>query len=62
VPARSPERLAAAMRALAEDPGLRQRLGEAARLDARDRFGAERLVSTVAALYVEELARKRRVT
>ncbi len=62
VPARSPERLAAAMRALAEDPGLRQRLGEAARLDARDRFGAKRLVSTVAALYVEELARKRRVT
>jgi glycosyltransferase involved in cell wall biosynthesis len=60
VPIRSPDRLAAAMEALAKDPELRRQMGEAARVDARAQFGADRLVSSVAALYVEELARKRR--
>jgi len=62
VPERSPERLAAAMRTLAGDPGLRRRMGDAARLDARNRFGAERLVSTMATLYADRLARKRGTT
>jgi len=59
VPARDPARMTHAMLKLAASPALRQRLGAAARLDVRRRFGAERLVSDVAALYRDGLRVKR---
>jgi glycosyltransferase involved in cell wall biosynthesis len=55
----SVESLATAMRQLADSPAECTRLGLAARESVRARFGAERLVSDVAAVYAAALCRKR---
>jgi glycosyltransferase involved in cell wall biosynthesis len=46
-----PGALAAAMARLAEDEGLRRRMGASAALDARRRFAAEPAAAALAALY-----------
>ena len=46
-----PAELAAALRRLAGDPGLRARLGEAAARDARERFGRERMLAELEEVY-----------
>lgn len=46
-----PGALAAAMRALADDPAGRERMGVAARTDARERFAPERTLAGVDAVY-----------
>jgi len=51
VPPRDPERLAAALRRLAEDPALARRLGEAARARVCREFSAERMVEQTLAVY-----------
>lgn len=51
VPARSPYGLAEAMQRLAEDAGLRHRMGAAARRRAEERFGQERVVEMHFAIY-----------
>ena len=45
-----PDELAHALKQLVEDPGLRRRMGEAARQRARDKFSREHLVKQFAAL------------
>ncbi len=60
VPPRQADRMARAMLALAGDPTLRKRLGTTARLDVRERYAAERLVSEIAELYRNALRVKRR--
>jgi glycosyltransferase involved in cell wall biosynthesis len=59
VPVGDDEALARAMRQLAGDAALRERLGLAARQRAETRFGMDRFVAETAALY-EELAGYRR--
>jgi glycosyltransferase involved in cell wall biosynthesis len=56
VPAGDPEALARALGRLADDEGLRARLGAAGKEDVVDRFGIERLVEDVDRLYREGLA------
>lgn len=51
VPPRDPAALAAALLALARDPALRQRLGEAARARVAERFGLETCVLRYRRLY-----------
>ena len=51
----SPEALAAALRTLIEDAGLRERLGDAAALHARDRFDPVRNARVVEGVYDELL-------
>lgn len=51
VPPRSPEALAAAIRALLHDEGRRREMGEAATLRARDRFSRDQMLEGIAALY-----------
>jgi glycosyltransferase involved in cell wall biosynthesis len=51
VPKRDPAALAGAVTRLLDDPRLRQRFGRAARRRAEARFGMERYVARVAALY-----------
>lgn len=46
-----PAALAGAASQLLDDPAERERLGEAARVDVRTRFSAERLLETIQALY-----------
>ena len=53
VPARSAAAMAAAIRALAEDLPLRQRLGSAGRDRVRTRFSLERMIGAYAELYRE---------
>jgi glycosyltransferase involved in cell wall biosynthesis len=59
VPSGDPEALAAAITKLAADPGLRARLGAAARERALRRYSASRLVADIRELYEELLARRR---
>jgi glycosyltransferase involved in cell wall biosynthesis len=56
---RAPEALAEAMRRLANDGSLRRQMGAAARVAAQSRFGVDRLVDEIEALYREALERKR---
>jgi glycosyltransferase involved in cell wall biosynthesis len=58
VPPRDGERLAEAIIALLQDPSLRQRLGEAARARAVERFDEHRVSETVSGVYGSLLARK----
>jgi glycosyltransferase involved in cell wall biosynthesis len=58
VPAAEPQRLAAAMRALAEDAATRRAMGSAGRQIART-YTREALVERMAALYEAVLNRKR---
>ena len=51
VPPRDADALAAALRRLAGDSGLRARLGDAAARDARERFGRERMLAGLEAVY-----------
>jgi glycosyltransferase involved in cell wall biosynthesis len=46
-----PAALAKALRELADDPGRRARMGEAAASDARERFGLERMLDEVEGVY-----------
>jgi glycosyltransferase involved in cell wall biosynthesis len=46
-----PRALAKALRELADDPDRRARMGEAAAADARERFGLERMLDEVEAVY-----------
>ena len=43
--------LATALRTLADDKALRARMGEAATADARERFGVDRMLDEVEAIY-----------
>lgn len=51
VPPARPDAMAGALRALIEDPALRQRLGAAARRDYEERFRLDRMVDDTAAVY-----------
>jgi glycosyltransferase involved in cell wall biosynthesis len=51
VPPADPEALAAALNRLLDDQGLRQSLGRAARLRARQEFSLDRMISKTLALY-----------
>src|SRR5260221_14071446 len=53
VPPRDPSSLAGALRRLAEDPALRERLGRAGRARVRERFGLERMIEETLAVYRE---------
>ncbi len=55
IPQGDEEGLATAVRALLEDPAMSKRMGEAGQLRAFDRFGIDRLVDDVDALYHELL-------
>ncbi len=55
IPQGDEEGLATAVRALLEDPAMRNRMGEAGQVRAFDRFGIDRLVDDVDALYRELL-------
>jgi len=55
IPQGDEEGLATAVRGLLEDPAMRKRMGEAGQLRAFDRFGIDRLVDDVDALYRELL-------
>jgi glycosyltransferase involved in cell wall biosynthesis len=57
VPAREPEALAAAIDQLASDPGLRERLGSAARTSVSERFSWDRSTTAHEALYQADLQR-----
>ncbi|MEK6591727.1 MAG: glycosyltransferase, partial [Pseudomonadota bacterium] len=52
VPPRDPGALAAAVLKLAGDPGLRERLGKAAALRVRERYGAARMAREHEAAYL----------
>lgn len=56
-PAGSPDETATALRHLLDDPGRRRQMGEAARSHVRDRFGQDRLISEIRALYGELCSR-----
>ena len=56
VPPGDHEALARAIRRLLEDPGMRKRMGGAARAHVRARFSIERLVHDLEALYGDLLA------
>lgn len=60
VPVRDPERLAAAIEALAADPARRARLGCAARLRALERFDGKRVEDTIVEGYRRLLSGRRR--
>ena len=51
VPARDPEALAQAVLGLLRDPGLRRRMGRAARRRVREHFSIERMVADVEGVY-----------
>jgi glycosyltransferase involved in cell wall biosynthesis len=51
VPPRDADALAQALRGLADDPGLRARLGAAGAADVRARFGTERMMNELQACY-----------
>jgi len=51
VPSRSPDALAAAMRALAADPFRRRAMGEAGLRRVAASFSAQRMIGATAALY-----------
>jgi len=51
VPARAPEAIADALATLAADPGLRERMGGAARIRVRDMFSLARCIESYRALY-----------
>jgi glycosyltransferase involved in cell wall biosynthesis len=53
VPPQDAPSLAAALRRLAEDPALRQRLGRAGRARVRERFGLERMIEETLSVYRE---------
>jgi glycosyltransferase involved in cell wall biosynthesis len=55
VPPRDPDALAAALRRLLADPGLRQRMGEAGYERVRERFSADAMTRRVLAIYDEVL-------
>jgi glycosyltransferase involved in cell wall biosynthesis len=56
---KSPAALADGMRALAHDPAMRSRMGEAARRDALERFDLDVVVSRVTSAYDELLAKRK---
>jgi glycosyltransferase involved in cell wall biosynthesis len=58
---RDPGALAAAIARLLRDPELRERLGEAGRKRQAAEFDVRALVRRLEALYVELLAKKRRI-
>jgi len=58
VPPSSPDRLAAALLRLLDDPPLAQRLAERGRVTAVERFSLDRLVSDTLAGYEDALARR----
>jgi glycosyltransferase involved in cell wall biosynthesis len=58
VPAAAPDRLAAALSRLLDDPPLAQRLAERGRVTAAERFGFERMVSETLTGYEAALARR----
>lgn len=58
VPPGDPAAVHAAVRSLLDDPALARRLGEKARAAVVPRFGADRMVAGIDALYVELLRRK----
>jgi D-inositol-3-phosphate glycosyltransferase len=55
VPPRSPDRMAAAVNCLLEDPGLRRRLGTAGARRARRRYGWNRVAQSTLGVYGELL-------
>jgi glycosyltransferase involved in cell wall biosynthesis len=57
VPKADPRQLAAALRELADDPGQARRLGDAAALDVRARFGLDRMLDAVEDRYTRLLER-----
>jgi len=59
VPARDPQRLAAAIARLADDPALRAQFGKAGRDRAGERFGVQRFVQSHRKLYAALLAGRR---
>jgi ribosomal protein S18 acetylase RimI-like enzyme len=61
VPVRDPEALAAAIKKLGEDAGMRRRMGEAGRARAVDRFDEARVVDRVLAEY-RRVARRKGLT
>jgi glycosyltransferase involved in cell wall biosynthesis len=60
VPPGDPGALALAARRLIDDVGLRERLGQAAARDVRERFAPERLLDSIQSLYDELFTRRRR--
>jgi glycosyltransferase involved in cell wall biosynthesis len=58
VPPRDPDAFAAACVRLLEEPTLRSEFGALGRQEVAGRFGAERLVTDMQALYEELLARR----
>ncbi|HXF72484.1 MAG TPA: glycosyltransferase family 4 protein, partial [Actinomycetota bacterium] len=58
VPPRAPAKLAAAIERLLDDPGLRERLGRAARARALERFDERRVAETVVRCYRRVLQQK----
>ncbi len=59
VPMNDPGRFAAAARRLLEEPGLRERLGQQARMRAQTEFDAERMARRILAAYAEVLGGNR---
>ncbi len=59
VPPRSPARLAGALVALAQDEGLRRRLGEGGARRAREVFGVDRMADRTMAVYEEAVDRQK---
>jgi glycosyltransferase involved in cell wall biosynthesis len=49
----NPAALATALRRLADDPAQRNRMGQAAAADARNRFGVERMLDQIEAVYAQ---------
>jgi glycosyltransferase involved in cell wall biosynthesis len=49
----NPSALANALRRLADDPALCHRMGQAAATDARNRFGVERMLDEIEAVYAQ---------
>jgi glycosyltransferase involved in cell wall biosynthesis len=60
VPPNDPAALAIALRALADDPERRARMGEAAGADARERFSGERMFDQIEAVYASLGVRRSR--
>lgn len=51
VPAGDPAALASALRGLADDPAMAHRMGRAGRRDVAERFGLERMIDELQAIY-----------